>query len=312
MTRPDPLIRWETEALRESAARRRHTDSDSGAAARSRRKDAWVTLREAHYETGLPIETLRKWARRNHVPSEIRKTAFGDRRFVDIVAVEQRAETLGRPLHPVPAEDRTAGGSEPHASQDDAIAEPAVVDLREREAAPPDQDEPPEVEPTTEGTVDFTSAETNTGNTTSDTVQIDDVAADVAPAAEGPRDVAPLASMRADDVAPDSPPPGTMIVPIAAWDRMLMQLGNLHEAGQQLAEARERAGKAETEARFLKERVRELREQLDVDQAPRQPLAEPLAPQPRTTPSDESSPGPEAAPEKMWRYILRGWRERHR
>lgn len=59
-------------------------------------------------------------------------------------------------------------------------------------------------------------------------------------------------------VEPETPP-GTMLVPIDAWDKMLMQLGNLHEAGQQLAEARERAAKAETEAEFLRERLAELR-----------------------------------------------------
>ncbi len=57
----------------------------------------------------------------------------------------------------------------------------------------------------------------------------------------------------------EAPPPGTMIVPIEAWDKMLIQLGNLHEAGQQLAEARERAARAETEASFLRERLAELR-----------------------------------------------------
>jgi hypothetical protein len=56
-----------------------------------------------------------------------------------------------------------------------------------------------------------------------------------------------------------TPPPGTMLVPIAAWDKMLMQLGNLHKAGQELAEARERAARAETEATFLRERLAELR-----------------------------------------------------
>jgi hypothetical protein len=56
-----------------------------------------------------------------------------------------------------------------------------------------------------------------------------------------------------------SPPPGTMLVPIDAWDKMLHQLGNLHEAGQQLAEARERAARAETEAAFLRERLAEMR-----------------------------------------------------
>lgn len=57
----------------------------------------------------------------------------------------------------------------------------------------------------------------------------------------------------------EAAPPGTMIVPIEAWDKMLIQLGNLHEAGQQLAEARERAARAETEASFLRERLAELR-----------------------------------------------------
>lgn len=56
-----------------------------------------------------------------------------------------------------------------------------------------------------------------------------------------------------------TPPPGTMLVPIDAWDKMLHQLGNLHEAGQQLAEARERAARAETEAAFLRERLAEIR-----------------------------------------------------
>jgi hypothetical protein len=53
----------------------------------------------------------------------------------------------------------------------------------------------------------------------------------------------------------------TMIVPLDAWNKMLNQLGNLHEAGQQLAEARERAAKAETEALFLRERLAEMRQQ---------------------------------------------------
>ena len=56
-----------------------------------------------------------------------------------------------------------------------------------------------------------------------------------------------------------TPPPGTMLVPIDAWDKMLLQLGNLHQAGQQLAEARERAARAETEAAFLRERLAEMR-----------------------------------------------------
>lgn len=58
-------------------------------------------------------------------------------------------------------------------------------------------------------------------------------------------------------------PEGSMLVPLDAWNRVLNQLGNLHEAGQQLAEARERAAKAETEAHFLKERLADLRKELE-------------------------------------------------
>jgi hypothetical protein len=63
-------------------------------------------------------------------------------------------------------------------------------------------------------------------------------------------------------------PEGTMLVPLDAWNKVLMQLGNLHEAGQQLAEARERAAKAETEAAFLRERLSDLRSQLDEAKTP--------------------------------------------
>ena len=83
-----------------------------------------------------------------------------------------------------------------------------------------------------------------------------------------------------------TPPPGTMLVPIDAWDKMLHQLGNLHEAGQQLAEARERAARAETEAAFLRERLAELRatpnEEVTTppvqDETPLPPVPEPTQP----------------------------------
>jgi hypothetical protein len=82
----------------------------------------------------------------------------------------------------------------------------------------------------------------------------------------------------------------TMIVPIDAWNKMLLQLGNLHEAGQQLADARERAAKAETEAAFLRERLAEMR------RAPEAPA-----------PSVEEAP---AAPATIprWRAVYRSWR----
>jgi len=54
---------------------------------------------------------------------------------------------------------------------------------------------------------------------------------------------------------------GKMIVPLDTWTRILEQVGNVHEAGQQLADARERAARAETENRFLHEQLRELKAQ---------------------------------------------------
>ena len=54
-----------------------------------------------------------------------------------------------------------------------------------------------------------------------------------------------------------------LIVPLEAWQAVLNQLGNLHEANQLMAEARERAAKAEAEAEFLREKLKNTREQLD-------------------------------------------------
>jgi hypothetical protein len=62
---------------------------------------------------------------------------------------------------------------------------------------------------------------------------------------------------------------GQMLVPIDAWTRILEQVGHVHEAGQQLADARERAARAETENEFLKEQLRDLKAQ----KRPRRPAA---------------------------------------
>jgi hypothetical protein len=82
-------------------------------------------------------------------------------------------------------------------------------------------------------------------------------------------------------IEPDDPPPGTLLVPLDAWQRMLDQLGNLHEAGQQLAEVSARAAKAETEAEFLRERVADLRRQLEEATSPK--------------PESDGSPDPETS-----------------
>jgi hypothetical protein len=71
-----------------------------------------------------------------------------------------------------------------------------------------------------------------------------------------------LRDSRPRDPTPE-PASDSLLVPLDAWNRMLNQLGNLHEAGRELAEARERAAKAETEAHFLRSRVTDLRERLE-------------------------------------------------
>lgn len=98
-----------------------------------------------------------------------------------------------------------------------------------------------------------------------------------------------------------------MLVPIDAWDKMLMQLGNLHQAGQELAEARERAAKAETEVRFLKERLAEKRAGEAPGAGQPEPKEEPPHPEeaPKTTrPSQKmKTPG-------FTRLMWRAWRTR--
>lgn len=113
--------------------------------------------------------------------------------------------------------------------------------------------------------------------------------------------------------APEAPE-GSVLVPIDAWNRMINQLGNLHEAGQQLAEARERAARAETEASFLRERLNELRRQ---NESPVRPAPIPADSQPepleRThTPERQVAAGREQEIEPAWLYLYRRWENRTR
>jgi hypothetical protein len=119
-------------------------------------------------------------------------------------------------------------------------------------------------------------------------------------------------------------PEGTLIVPLDAWNKMLNQLGNLHEAGQQLAEARERAVKAETEATFLRERLAEVRAESAEHPAPsEEPDASNRSDEATVDDPNDSPPfigdgtGASAGdnPEpttSYWRYLTFGWRDRKR
>lgn len=119
------------------------------------------------------------------------------------------------------------------------------------------------------------------------------------------------------DTVDEAAPSGgeTMIVPIDAWNKMLTQLGNLHEAGQQLADARERAAKAETEAEFLRQRLAEIRAG-DVTTAAGAEVAESEVVEPEDVASEGAGHTPpdvnEPATTSYWRYVTTGWRSRKR
>ena len=67
-----------------------------------------------------------------------------------------------------------------------------------------------------------------------------------------------------NDVVPDeNQEKDSLLVPLDAWNTVLNQLGNLHESCQLMAEARERAAKAEAEADFLREKLKNTRQQFD-------------------------------------------------
>ena len=67
-----------------------------------------------------------------------------------------------------------------------------------------------------------------------------------------------------NDIVPDeNQETDSLLVPLDAWNTVLSQLGNLHESSQLMAEARERAAKAEAEADFLREKLKNTRQQLD-------------------------------------------------
>lgn len=102
------------------------------------------------------------------------------------------------------------------------------------------------------------------------------------------RATGPTDSIRAahGESAPQETPAG-VLVPLDSWQQLLRQLGNLHEAGRDLAEARERAARAETEAVFLRERLAELRDRLAAAETPAAP---PATPRPSAAPPSGVAP----------------------
>ncbi len=225
MASRDPAFLWETEVLRASERQARARHSEPGDITIEDAGD-WLTLKEASETTGVPVSTIRKWARHENIPSFLERTADGYLRVVSMSGIQAWTDRIGRDIDHESAEDSAKGE-----------AEDTEIDLTTDE---------PEV------------------------------------------------------------PEGSMLVPLDAWNRMLNQLGNLHEAGQQLADARERAAKAETEARFLKERLADLREELEKATAT-SAETEPGASQPETESSAAAS-----GMSGLIKQTYRGWRDNRR
>jgi hypothetical protein len=93
---------------------------------------------------------------------------------------------------------------------------------------------------------------------------------------------------------------GQILVPIDAWTRILEQVGHVHEAGQQLADARERAARAETENDFLKEQLRDLKAQ---KRSPRRPAAPAEAASSKAATSDVAPPAQPGAASGRTRMV---------
>ena len=164
---------------------------------------------------------------------------------------------------------------------------------------------PSYLEPTDSGSIRMISADAVRKKAAGDLEPLthDRGAPETTAAASGPA----TAVTGAAEKAPETPP-GTMLVPIDAWDKMLIQLGNLHQAGQELAEARERAAKAETEVRFLKERLAEQRQlQEEAPEPAKPPPIETAASPPPTTPVE---PPPPSRSPGFTRLMWRAWRTR--
>lgn len=77
-------------------------------------------------------------------------------------------------------------------------------------------------------------------------------------------------------------PPGQMLLPLSAWETMMKQLANLHEAGQMLADARADAARFEERYNFEQERRKIEQERREAAEARIAELEEARQAQPQT------------------------------
>lgn len=285
----DATTRWETEALRDGDRTRPSPPKPTKVSRGSRTH--WVTLKEAEAATGIPVNTLRKWVRRSALPSYLESDGDIALRMVDLDAVRRRARELGRKTE----QQTTDGGRQ---TTDDRHQTPDGAQL-------PKADEASTVRPS--------------GETGERSEPRGSQAAQISTPESHAWEPATDDRQQTTDTRQAPPTPGTevptMLVPVDAWNKMLSQLGNLHEAGQQLAEARERAAKSETEATFLRERLSELRKAPAVPPEGSSTESDPSATAANKPDPIEVAAIPEAEPRTTttyWRYVTTGWRDRRR
>jgi hypothetical protein len=340
--------RWETEAIRESRDRRHARPAVSQQRETPNPGGDWRTLREASDETGIPVNTLRKWCRRESVDSYLESDGEVTLRMLEMASVEQHASAVGRDLAERPGGSPRATGDRgqaeteaesyqlPATSRQPEESPKATGDRGQAEEGQQPKADSPQAESELESSQPPATSFQPEGSPQAESVAIASAAPLSSPSfssspsggraerseAEGveqahtePSDPPPgLATGLPSEGGEEGPAPGTMIVPVDAWNKMLNQLGNLHEAGQQLAEARERAGKAETEAKFLRERLAEMRSSY-------QPPATSFRPEPSSVPpadgrgdAERRDAGGQSSAEttSFFRYVVRGWKGRRR
>lgn len=111
-------------------------------------------------------------------------------------------------------------------------------------------------------------------------------AADPTASASNEEEPTPQDLPEQSDAAETEAPSAGVLVPLDTWTRVMDQLGNLHEAGQQLAEARERAARAETQVEFLREQLADTRRDLETSR--RRPPKQKTTPQPTPAQADDA------------------------
>lgn len=232
--------------------------------------ERWVDLHDAGELTGIPASTIRNWARKRRIDSRFELDETGDRRYVELSEVIAWADHLGR-------QHSRVASRESRVASDEVASRELRVASREVDASVPEAEASDEDKIQAQSTKPVEEAPTR----------------DEQPATSHPESQ----TNASQQLAPEVPevPEGTMLVPLDAWNKMLNQLGNLHEAGQQLADARERAAKAETEVVFLRERLAELREHTTAD---------------KSDPVDDSQTAEASGFDPLWVDLYRRWNRR--